>query len=411
MTLSRQTGARARLLFVDDEPAILSGLRCVLHSQRARWDMRFACGGAEALDLMAASPVDVVITDMRMPAMSGLELLRQVQQRWPLTARIVLSGFADLAVVAKASAVAHQYLLKPCDPEVLCSVIERAVELQTLLSSETLRTTVGRLGSLPAGPKVYQALSMALADPEVEVKKLAGIVEADVAMTGRVLHFVNSAYYGLTRRVTSIEEGIVFLGIGTLRNLTLTLEVFAAFPGAVQSPTAFEEEERHALLTARIARRIVGDAARADSAFAGGLLHDCGKLVLMDRLPGPFAEAQARAQRDRCALHVAEHATLGADHAEVGAYILGLWGLPHTIVEAVAFHHSEDRLTSGTLDGAVAVAAANLLAHASGRSQRAEARDGDVLRLQEMAAGNYAAWFVHAEREAAELVGGLRGGR
>jgi putative nucleotidyltransferase with HDIG domain len=257
---------------------------------------------------------------------------------------------------------------------------------------------------------VYQALNMALADPDVDVKKLAGIVEADVAMTARVLHFVNSAYYGLTRQITSIEEGIVFLGISTLRNLTLTLEVFAAFQGAERLPNAFEEEERHSLLTARIARRIVADAERAESVFAGGLLHDCGKLVLMDRLPGPFAEAQAKAQRDQCAPHAAERAIFGSDHAEVGACILGLWGLPHTIIEAVAFHHSEDRLTKGALDGVVAVAAANRLARMATRSRQVEAGDTDVIRLHELAAGNFAAWSGYAEREAAEFLGGLRDG-
>ncbi len=399
---------RPRLLFVDDEPAILSGLRNVFHPQRSRWDMAFALGGAQALAAMEAAPVDVVVTDMRMPEMGGLELLRRVKDRWPLAARIVLSGYADLAAVAQASAVAHQYLLKPCDPKVLAGVIDRALELQRILDSETLRRTVGQLGSLPAGLRIYQALTEALADAEVEVRRLAGIVEADVAMASRVLHFVNSAYYGLTRKVSSIEEAIVFLGISTLRNLTLTLEVFSAFQ--VDGHAAqFDALERHALLTARIARDIVNEPGRAEVAFSAGLLHDCGKLVLIDRLPARYAEARALALRTGQPDHLAEREVLGADHSEVGAYILGLWGLPHDIVEAVAFHHSEERLSRGTFDGVVAVGAANLLAHATERSGRVDDSDANVARLRELSAGRHVAWCGYAEREAAELSHGREG--
>jgi HD-like signal output (HDOD) protein len=403
MTDPDGSAALPRLLFVDDEPAILSGLKNVFHANRKRWHMRFACGGAEALEQLAAEPADVVITDMRMPDMDGLELLRRVQRIQPLAARIVLSGYADLLVVSQASAVAHQYLLKPCDPEVLSGAIERAIELQSLLSSEALRRTVGSLGSLPAGPTIYHRLSAALADPDVEVRSLAKIIEADVAMSGRVLHFVNSAYYGLVRKVSSIENAIVYLGIGTLRNLALTLEVFAALHGPGPNAAAFEEQERHALLTARIARRIAADPTSAETAFAAGLLHDCGKLVLMHRLPRPFADAQARAARDGRHPHELEREVLGADHAEVGAYILGLWGLPHGIVEAVAFHHSESRLTRGTLDVVVAVGAANLLAHAAARSGRMSPDDADMVRLHDLAAGHHAAWYEYAQQEAAEI--------
>ena len=119
MTIDAEPGPRPSLLFVDDEQPILDGLRNVLRPDRRRWSMRFALGGARALEEMAAAPADVVVTDMRMPGMDGLELLRQVQAAWPDAARVVLSGYADLAAVASAASVAHQYLLKPGDAEIL----------------------------------------------------------------------------------------------------------------------------------------------------------------------------------------------------------------------------------------------------------------------------------------------------
>lgn len=391
------------LLFVDDEQPLLHGLRNVLHGERARWDQRFAQGGEDALRQLQERPADVVVTDMRMPQMDGLALLGAVKQQWPRAARIVLSGYADLAVVAQASAVAHQYLLKPCDPEVLKTVIDRALQLQALLGSEALQRTVGTLGALPSTPRLYQALTGALADPDVPMKRLARLVEEHLGMSTRVLQFVNSAYYGLTRHVSSIEEALVLLGIGTVRQLALTLEVAEAFgPAAARDPGELEALERHGLLTARIARRILGDPARAEIAFAAGLLHDCGKIALMSRLPEQYAAALDTARREGRPVHEVERELLGANHAEIGGYLLGLWGIPHPIVEAVAFHHDEERVGAGALDAVAAVGAANLLARSTAG---ADASPGLAARghLDRLADDRREAWLQIAAAESAGL--------
>ncbi len=394
--------ARPRILFVDDEAAILDGYRNVLRADRHRWEQRFAPGGAAALDLLAAAPADVVVSDMRMPGMDGLELLARVQERWPDTARIVLSGFADLQAASRASAVAHQYLMKPCDPEVLRAVIDRALELRAVLSGEAVRRAVGTIGALPTVPRLYRELSAALADPEVEVRRLARIVEEDVGMATRVLQFVNSAYFGLARRVTSIESAIVYAGVNTLRHLTLTFELARELGGAAGPPAGAEAVERHSILTARIARRIVADPGGAEAAFAAGLLHDAGKLVLASRLPGPFGEAVALAGRGRRQLAECEREILGADHAQVGAYLLGLWGLPRPIVEAVAFHHDEERLASGRLDLPVVIAAANQLAHLAAGEEAATAAAAldRTAWLDRVSADHRTAWTSIAAAEA-----------
>ena len=356
-----------RILFVDDEPAILDGLRHVLRPERKRWEMEFADGGEAALELMAQRPFDVIVTDMRMPGMDGLAVLRHVRRSFPSVARIVLSGYADLAAVAQASSVAHQYLLKPCEADALRRAVERALRLQDLLSSEALRRAVGGLGTLPSGPRVYQALSAALGDPDVDVKKLAAIVQQDVGVSARVLQFVNSAYFGLSRRVTSIEAAIVCLGLNALRHLALTQEVFKAFPGI--SEATFAALEHHAALTARIARRLTTEAHQVEIAFAAGLLHDAGRIVLMSRASEGFARAADEARRRGVPLIAMEKEILGATHAEVGGYLLGLWELPHELVDPVAFHHDAERLAAGGFETVHVVAAADLLAH--------EVADGD----------------------------------
>jgi HD-like signal output (HDOD) protein/CheY-like chemotaxis protein len=340
-----------QILLVDDEPDVLAGLRNALRRERSRWAMRFALGGEAALQELEARPADVVVTDMRMPGVDGLALLAAVRQRHPRAARIVLSGQADLGAVVRASSVAHQYLLKPCEPAVLTAVVERALDIQALLGDDRLREVVGGLGTLPSAPATYGALTAALGDPEVDVRELAAIVKRDVGLASRVLRLVNSAYCGFAQRISSIDAAIVCLGLNTLRHLALTVEVFRAYDAGA----AFEAEEAHALLTARIARRLAPGPA-ADVAFAAGLLHDCGKLVLMSRAPELYARVADEAQRRGAAPWTVEKELVGADHAEIGAYLLGLWDLPHAIIEPVAYHHALDRMGGADLPRVVAVA-------------------------------------------------------
>jgi HD-like signal output (HDOD) protein len=390
---------RKQILFVDDDGSILSGLRLALRADRPRWEMRFASSGEEALEALEVCPADVVVSDMRMPGMDGVELLKRVREHWPRTARVVLSGYADLAAVARASSFAHQYLLKPCDAGVLRAVLERACALQDVLHSESLRRMVGSAGSLPAVPRVYQALTRALEDPLTEARHLVPIVQSDVSISTRVLQFVNSAYYGLAEKVTSIEAAILYLGLRTVRHLALSIELHQAFQ---LPPTALGELERHARLAAQIARKLVS-ASQADTAFAAGLLHDAGQLVLMSRMPQPYAEATRRAVAGRRPLHEAEREVLGASHAEVGAYLLGLWGLPPPIVEAVAFHHQE-RPCPGSLDTIDAVGVACLLAQAV-EPARAIAADAEVARsrLELLAPSRVPGWIDMARAEAMQL--------
>lgn len=364
------------ILFVDDEQDILDGLRSVLRCERARWRMSFALGGEAALAALEAGTFDVIVTDMRMPGMDGLALLEAVRDRHPSVARVVLSGQADLPVVMSASAIAHQYLVKPCEPESLRAVVERALVLQAVLGDPQVRALVGGLGTLPSAPAAYRALSAALGDPDVEIRALAAIVEQDVGLSSRALQLANSAYLGLAQRVSSIEAALRCLGLNTVRHLSLSVEVFRSFG----SDAGLDALERHALLTARIARALAPGGAAGEAAFAAGLLHDAGKLVLLSRAPAAIEPARGGAARA-----AAERAALGADHAGIGAYLLGLWDLPHDVVEPVAFHHAVVADGRGSRD-AERIALADALA----RELAGEAApDGDGCAAMDALAGSW----------------------
>jgi CheY-like chemotaxis protein len=121
------TTQRKRILFVDDEPAILSGIANVLHRDRKSWDLAFALGGEAALvELRTSSPIDVVISDMRMPVMDGFALLALIARESPHTMRILLSG----SECDSDSWEYHERLVKPCSATLLRAAIERALDRQ-----------------------------------------------------------------------------------------------------------------------------------------------------------------------------------------------------------------------------------------------------------------------------------------
>src|SRR5437870_1863054 len=117
---------KERVLFVDDDQALLDGLRRVLRSERQIWDMTFVADSTEALNIISQQCFDVVVSDMRMPNLNGAQLLSEVKKICPISVRIILSGQADLDLIVEAVASAHQFLSKPCETNDLRSTIRRA---------------------------------------------------------------------------------------------------------------------------------------------------------------------------------------------------------------------------------------------------------------------------------------------
>ena len=352
-----------RVLFVDDEPQFLTGLQRMLRSQRHEWEMAFAPDGHAALALMEASPFDVVVSDLRMPGMDGADLLARVREGYPQVVRIILSDHTELSTALRVVPVAHQFLAKPCDAEMLRVAIERACHLKALLHDDSIRRTVGALSELPSLPRTYHALTLALADPNTSIQKIAGIVELDVGISTKVLQLVNSAFFGIARSITNIQNAVSYLGISTLKSLVLSVEVFSVFaPKKPLEGFSLEDLQRHARLTAYIAARLPVPKHLADIAMVAGMLHDVGKLVMAWKRPGRFEQLLAEVREEQCPLHKVEEREYGFSHAEIGAYLLGLWGLPYAVVEAIALHHAPNRVPHQNFDAASAVYIANLLA-------------------------------------------------
>ncbi len=375
-----------RILFVDDEPRVLRGFERMFSGRKRDWEMSFALSGAEALDILAKSPHDAVVSDVHMPGMDGVRLLTEVKKRFPGAVRIALSGYTDDEAVVRSIPMTHQFLLKPCRAEEIERIVQRACTLQDLLSSPELQAMVGQVGELPAQPECYAALCDALADDRASMASLADIVERDMAMSGRVLQLVNSAFVGLPRRVSDIQSAVTCVGTTMLKNLVLGIEVFRPLPNGVRE-LSIRDESDHAWVTAALAARMAETSTRIlrDEAFVAALLHDIGKLVLAEGARGDYDDIVRAARDEERPLYDVEVAHWGVGHAEVGAYLLGVWGFPYAVVEAVAHHHHPARIQSEAFDLAVLVHAANVLAReaAQGLEQLPDVPAGLDLALVE----------------------------
>ena len=364
---------KKNILFVDDEPLVLQGLQRMLRFMRAEWQMEFVDGGLKALERMAQQPFDVIVSDMRMPGMSGDQLLNQVMLHYPRTARLVLSGQADKDLVLKCVGSAHQYLIKPCDPDALRAGVNRAVSVGSLLADGKVQQLVGRMDHLPSVPSVYTDIVKLLQRPDATIEEVGHIISRDIAMTANILKLVNSAFFGGSRPISTPAEATACLGLETIRSLVLCINAFSQFEGAELKTFSLEALSAHSLETAAAAKALARaenlEPRRLDESFTGGLLHDIGKLVLAVNFPDLFKDALEKAARERRDLCLLEKETFGATHADVGGYLLGLWGLPAPVVEAIALHHTPSQTKETGFTPLAAVHIANVLVNR--RSHRA----------------------------------------
>ena len=374
------------ILFVDDESNILEGLQRMLRSMRHEWHMCFANSGAEALTTLATQNIDVIVSDIRMPGMDGAQLLLEVKQQYPHIVRIILSGYAEKALVMKSVGAAHQYLAKPCDAETLKSTVNLACAMRNLLADEKLRRLVSQLHTVPSLPILYSELVAELNTPDSSLKKIGAIIKQDIGMTVKILQMINSAFFGLRRQLSDVTEAVNLLGLDTITSLALAIGVFTQFEGQPAACHAIAELWKHSRIVGTIAKQIATKEAPAatQDAFTAGLLHDIGEVVLAANLPQQFAAAQELVAHENRSKLEAEKQIFEATHPAVGAYLLGLWGLPNPVVEAVAFHHTPNASLTDSFTALTAVHVADGLSHESGNSSALLQQPYDVEYLTKL---------------------------
>jgi CheY-like chemotaxis protein len=290
-----------RVLFVDDEPALLRGFERGLTKLRSTWEAAFAPSGPAALAILATTPCDIVITDLSMPGMDGVELLTEVRARQPGVTRVVLSGHVSSVPPPIALAVVHQWFGKPRTTRQLAAAVEAALWARSLVADPALRDVLLGVPCAPTSELTTRHIADAVGED------LVRIVAADPGLTAKLLQTANASFFGDAQRVTSVHTAVTTIGVEGVRKIAA--EVCDAAPMVPGFAT-------HARQIAIVASEIVPPAL-CDDAYAAGLLHEIGRLVLAPEAD-PFLVARA------------------------SGLLLATWQLPLEVARAVAYHLDPD---------------------------------------------------------------------
>ncbi len=364
-----------RVLFVDDEPRVLEAIQRMLSDAAGSWEVLTASSGEKALEMLEKSSFDVIVTDIRMPGMDGGTLLAKVNERWPSITRIVLSGHTDQEHALRAMGSAHQFLSKPCSPKVLTEVVENAFYLSALTPNARVRELAAAVHRLPAMPKVHERLLAMIDSQGASVRDAADLVAQDPGLCAKILRVVNSAMFSRGQTVRDVRTATGRLGLDLLRAMLLSERASCGLSGK-----RVQQIQRDALDAASVATMLVGPDEQR-TAFTAALLCDVGALVLEQGAPDEVAAVRVEAAEGLIPIHVAEKQLLGSSHADVGGYVLGLWGVPAVIVDAVLGHHDLGRDPS-PLSAAVHVA--HCIVAGDFVTAEAAARVGGEVRVDEV---------------------------
>ncbi len=334
---------KRRILFVDDEPMVLKGLQRSLRKMRNEWEMRFTSSSKEALDILGAEPFEVIVSDLRMPEMDGIQLLAEVKQKHPQVVRIILSGQVEQETTFKSVRLAHQSLSKPCDADILKHALNKLFTIRNLLEDESIKRIVSQIETLPSLPEVYTAVIRELQSPDPSVQKVGEIISTDLAMTAKILQIVNSAFFGLVRKISNPKEAVMLLGTEAIKALVLSVKIFSEFNHKKFAWFNFDDLFNHSISVSMFAQTIAKaehlDQHLVNNSLMAGMFHDLGKLILVTNFQKQYQKILIEVRENKLNLWELENNMFGTSHAEVGAYLMGLWGLDYPVIEAIAFHH------------------------------------------------------------------------
>ncbi|MGM0419270.1 MAG: HDOD domain-containing protein, partial [Thermodesulfobacteriota bacterium] len=353
------------ILFVDQNWDMLKSLKRMLKSMEKEWNLAFTQTGENALKIMDKTPADIVVTEYQMKHMSGYNLLKEVKNKFPQTDRIILSGETDEKKIMKTVSIAHQFISKPVNGEKLKKVLKRTIAMRNILKNKHLRKTISRLDSLPSVPSIYREIIEELNSTSSSTKKIGDIISKDPSMTSKTLQVINSGFFYLPSKISKPSEAVVLLGIDIVKALVLNVEIFSK----LRLPNFFKKFQSlhysHSMGTANTAKDIAVSEGlslfKADQAFMAGLIHDCGKLILASNFPEDYRKVIENTEKNSSSFEVEENSVFGVGHDTAGAFLMGVWGLPLEIIEAILYHHRPSESSDKEFDITAAVHCANIV--------------------------------------------------
>jgi HD-like signal output (HDOD) protein len=329
-----------RLVYVvDDQSAVLEAVLLLLESIDPTWRVRAFTSPAAALAAVKTEPPDLVLSDQYMPEMQGSKLLEEVRVAAPNAVRIIMSGYVDINALSTVIS-AHQYIAKPFDMLQIKDLIQRTFAARARMEHQGLQEVVTALRSLPSLPHIYYSLLKELGSEGCSVDAIAQLVARDAGLSTKLLQLANSPLFGRGSLVSSPFEAVMCLGTEMIKAVVLSQEPFRRYEQIERPEIDVPRLWNHCWQVAHLVQRICLERelpqAKADEAFLAGILHEIGKLILLDNFPQPFHEACQAARQARAPLTPFLTSTFHAAPAQLAAYLLELWGLPSAVIQAVS---------------------------------------------------------------------------
>jgi len=354
-----------RILFVEGDAILREQLKTCLSSLSVQWPSEVASASDEALSALAAGRFDGVAAAFSRDDASGLEFLRRVGETAPEKTQLLMAHDEDRVLVLKQVGLPPHFLPRPANSTELSHGLERSFQLTRWMSGSAIRALLTRMVNLPAVPSLYAQVMRELRSDDPSIETVGKLIAQDPALTAKMLQMVNSPVFALGRPISEAVDAVTFLGAE--RTKALILMASLSLHGSLTPCEGFSQESfwQHSLTVATLGRMLalkeLKDASLADVCFTAGLLHDIGKLLFASNLPQEYSAAIASAKARGIGLHQAELETFGVTHGQLGASLLGTWGLPLPVLEAIAWHEHPSATDTPGVSAVTLVHAANVL--------------------------------------------------
>jgi HD-like signal output (HDOD) protein len=345
-----------RILFVDDEAQILRSITRLFMD--TEYEILTAESGAEALDILEIEQVDVIVSDMKMPKMTGYELLSQVKRKFPNIVRIILSGFSDERIVFDAlqKNIAKLYILKPWENNVLINTIEKVFQIENVLrNNDKVLKLVSNADELPTIKTSYQKIINVIENDQ-EIYKIVEAIEADNSIVIKLLHIVNSSYYAV--KTGSIKRAVAYLGLDNIKNIVIASAFIDGLSFNAKDNKRLEELWEHAFIANRIISLIYSEFLNKkipETEMNAGLLSNVGIIFMIHSFHDKYMEIFEEVEKNNVSIIELENKAFGTNHQEIGGYLLQWWDIPLPIVEAALYHH--DPFNENVINRQIVVAA------------------------------------------------------
>ncbi|MBU8932575.1 MAG: HDOD domain-containing protein [candidate division Zixibacteria bacterium] len=348
-----------RVLLVGGDQGGLGNLEQLLAALPEGWNTQTLSNSDEALTALDEAEQNIIVSAMQLPGMNGAELLKEAADRHPGVLRFLVSDQGDKAAIQQSAGFVHQFVAAPFEPDTLRKTLENSLGLHQILSDEEICYRIAAVGSLPSPPKLYSELTTELRSDTANVTKIADLISQDVGIVAKLLQTVNSAFFGLSSRVENISHAINLLGLDTVKSLVLSAGVFGEFEDPHLPGFSIEDIYKRSTIVGAKARLLAhafgSDRRMTDDALLAGMLYDVGKLLMLSYFQVEYHQALSLSDEKSIPLYQAEREVLGACDATLGAYLLSLWGLPDSILEAVALHYEPRKAPNPMINATAAV--------------------------------------------------------